>query len=100
VAKVEPTSLHPGEDPREIVEHNAQKAADRLGLDSEMRPQLNMPLREIRVEVPVRMDGGSLGREAATGRGVFVITEALIGELGLPVAGAGRSRSAQEFTGT
>jgi len=46
VAKVEPTSPHPGEDLREIVECNAMKAADRLGLDSEMRTLLNMPFRE------------------------------------------------------
>jgi len=69
------------------------KAADRLGLDSEMRTLLNMPFREIRVEAPVRMDGGSLRLEAATGRGVFVITEALMGDLGLPVAGARVARA-------
>jgi glutamate dehydrogenase (NAD(P)+) len=36
------------------------RAADRLGLDSEMGTLLKMPWREIRVEVPVRMDNGSL----------------------------------------
>jgi glutamate dehydrogenase/leucine dehydrogenase len=39
------------------------------------------------------MDGGSLRLEAATGRGVFVITEALMGDLGLPVAGARVARA-------
>ncbi|HLY62687.1 MAG TPA: Glu/Leu/Phe/Val dehydrogenase dimerization domain-containing protein [Terriglobia bacterium] len=48
------------EDPREIVEYNFQKAADRLGLDGEMRTLLTMPFRELRVEIPVRMDDGSL----------------------------------------
>lgn len=48
------------EDPREIVEYNFQRAADRLGLDGEMRTLLTMPFRELRVEIPVRMDDGSL----------------------------------------
>lgn len=47
-------------DPREIVNYNFLQAAERLGLDSEMRTLLNMPYREVRVEVPVRMDDGSL----------------------------------------
>ncbi len=46
--------------PREIVEFNFQRAADRLGLDAEMRTLLSTPFREVRVEVPVRMDNGSL----------------------------------------
>ncbi len=46
--------------PREIVQYNFQRAADRLGLDSEMRTLLGTPFREVRVEVPVRMDNGSL----------------------------------------
>src|SRR6185503_10590924 len=36
---------------------------------------------------PVEL-GGSLGREAATGRGVFVITTALMKDLSMPVEGA------------
>ncbi|MFB3921265.1 MAG: Glu/Leu/Phe/Val dehydrogenase [Terriglobia bacterium] len=36
------------------------KAADRLGLDSQMRTLLNMPYREVRVEIPLRMDDDSL----------------------------------------
>lgn len=56
----ETAAQQPSQDPREIVEFNVQKAADRLGLDSEMRILLNMPYREVRVEVPVRMDDGSL----------------------------------------
>ena len=48
------------EDPREIAVNNVLKGADRLGLDSEMRTLLNMPFREVRVEIPLRMDNGSL----------------------------------------
>ena len=48
------------EDPREVVEYNFTQAAERLGLDHEMRTLLTMPFREVRVEVPVRMDNGSL----------------------------------------
>lgn len=58
--KVESRASYPSEDPREIVEYNAMKAVDRLGLDSEKRTLLNMPYREIRLEVPVRIDNGSL----------------------------------------
>jgi glutamate dehydrogenase (NAD(P)+) len=36
---------------------------------------------------PVEL-GGSLGREAATGRGVFILTEALMKDLSLAVRGA------------
>ncbi|MBI1984463.1 MAG: glutamate dehydrogenase, partial [Acidobacteria bacterium] len=36
---------------------------------------------------PVEL-GGSLGREAATGRGVFYVTEALLKDLSMPLAGA------------
>ncbi len=57
---MEPIAPQPGEDPREIVEYNFQRAADRLGLDKEMRTLLTMPFREVRVEIPVRMDDGSL----------------------------------------
>jgi glutamate dehydrogenase/leucine dehydrogenase len=57
---LEPTDLHPAEDPRKIVEYNILRAAGRLGLDNEMRTLLNMPFREIRVEIPLRMDDGSL----------------------------------------
>ena len=52
--------MHPGEGPRENVEYNFQRAAEHLGLDNEMRTLLTMPFRELRVEVPVRMDNGSL----------------------------------------
>jgi len=48
------------EDPREIVDYNFQRAADRLGLDHEMRTLLTMPFRELRVEIPVRLDDGTL----------------------------------------
>ncbi len=48
------------EDPGGIVEYNVRRAADRLGPGSEMRTILLMPCREIRVEVLVPMDDGSL----------------------------------------
>jgi glutamate dehydrogenase (NAD(P)+) len=51
---------HPTENPREITAHNFRLAADRLGLDAEMRTLLTTPFRELRVEVPVRLDDGSL----------------------------------------
>ncbi len=57
---MEEAPLNLTEDPRETVEYNFRKAAGRLGLDSEMRTLLRMPFREVRVEVPVRMDDGSL----------------------------------------
>lgn len=63
---MEHDTLKPADDPREIVNYNFQKAAERLGLDSEMRILLNMPFREVRVEVPVRMDNGSLRSAAYT----------------------------------
>jgi len=57
---MEPPKPTTGDDPREIVRHNFQQACDRLGLASEMRILLDMPFREVRVEVPVRTDDGSL----------------------------------------
>ncbi len=57
---MEPAAPEQREDPREIVEYSFQRAADRLGLDSEMRTLLTLPFREVRVEIPVRMDDGSL----------------------------------------
>ncbi|OFV99851.1 MAG: glutamate dehydrogenase [Acidobacteria bacterium RIFCSPLOWO2_02_FULL_61_28] len=39
---------------------NFRLAADRLGLDAETRTLLTTPFRELRVEVPVRLDDGSL----------------------------------------
>ena len=48
------------ENPREITAHNFDLAAERLGLDSQMRTLLRTPFRELRVEVPVRLDDGSL----------------------------------------
>ena len=48
------------ENPRDITSHNFRLAAERLGLDSEMRTLLSTPFRELRVEVPVRLDDGSL----------------------------------------
>ncbi|OFW34562.1 MAG: glutamate dehydrogenase [Acidobacteria bacterium RIFCSPLOWO2_12_FULL_60_22] len=43
-----------------MTSHNFRLAAERLGLDSEMRTLLSTPFRELRVEVPVRLDDGSL----------------------------------------
>src|SRR5713226_6491901 len=57
---MEPIARPPDDDPREVVNYNFQRAADRLGLDNEMRLLLTMPFREVRVELPVRMDDGSL----------------------------------------
>ena len=50
----------PADNPRDITSYNFHLAADRLGLDSEMRTLLTTPFRELRVEVPVRLDDGSL----------------------------------------
>lgn len=46
--------------PIHIVDHNFNVAAERLGLSEEQRKLLKMPFREIKVEVPIRMDDGDL----------------------------------------
>jgi glutamate dehydrogenase (NAD(P)+) len=46
--------------PISIVNRNFDLAADRLELSAEMRKLLKNPFREIKVEVPVRMDDGRL----------------------------------------
>lgn len=46
--------------PRSIVDRNFAVAAERLGLSSEEKLLLKTPFRELKVEVPVRMDDGSL----------------------------------------
>ncbi len=48
------------ENPRDITTYNFRVAADHLGLDAETRTLLTTPFREMRVEVPVRLDDGSL----------------------------------------
>lgn len=48
------------ENPREIVDRNFKIAADRLGLTVDEQVLLKTPFRELKVEVPVRMDDGSL----------------------------------------
>lgn len=48
------------EDALEITRRNFQMAAERLRLDAAMQTLLNTPFREVRVEVPVRMDNGRL----------------------------------------
>jgi len=45
---------------REITERNFDRAAERLGLNAEQQLMLKTPFREVKVEVPVRMDDGSL----------------------------------------
>ena len=49
-----------GSNPREIVQHNFNLAASALGLSEEQRLLLKTPFREVKVEVPVRMDDGSV----------------------------------------
>jgi glutamate dehydrogenase (NAD(P)+) len=56
----EAVATQPVDNPRNITAYNFQLAADRLGLDAEMRTLLTTPFRELRVEVPVRLDDGSL----------------------------------------
>lgn len=46
--------------PITIVDRNFQLAAERLGLDPEQRKLLKTPFREIKVEVPIRLDDGEL----------------------------------------
>ncbi len=46
--------------PREIVDRNFLLAAERLGLTNEEQLLLKTPFRELKVEVPIRMDDGSL----------------------------------------
>ncbi len=46
--------------PREIVDRNFALAAERLGLTNEEQQLLKTPFREVKVEVPIRMDDGSL----------------------------------------
>ncbi len=44
--------------PCEILDRNFQLAADRLGLGTEERLLLKTPFREMKVEVPIRLDDG------------------------------------------
>ena len=46
--------------PRNIVDHNFECAAESLGLTQEEKLLLKTPFREVKVEVPVRMEDGSL----------------------------------------
>lgn len=46
--------------PRAIVDRNFDLAAERLGLTGEQRKLLKGPFRELKVEVPIRMDNGEL----------------------------------------
>ena len=46
--------------PTTIVDRNFHLAAERLGLSPEQRKLLKSPFREIKVEVPIRLDDGEL----------------------------------------
>ncbi|MGH9787853.1 MAG: Glu/Leu/Phe/Val family dehydrogenase, partial [Candidatus Acidiferrales bacterium] len=50
----------PAFNPKDITDHNFQLAAERLGLNEEQKLLLTIAFREVRVEVPVRRDDGSL----------------------------------------
>ncbi len=50
----------PAFNPKDITDHNFRLAADRLGLNEEQKLLLTIAFREVRVEVPVRRDDGSL----------------------------------------
>jgi glutamate dehydrogenase (NAD(P)+) len=55
------TAIHtPKSSPREIADHYFDLAANRVGMSAEYRVLLKTPFREVKVEVPVRMDDGSL----------------------------------------
>src|SRR2546428_13866485 len=45
---------------KSIVESQFERAANLIGLDQYMRRILMRPFREVQVEVPVRMDDGSI----------------------------------------
>ena len=49
-----------GVNPREIVDRNFELVAARLGLSPEQQLLLKIPFREVKVEVPVHLDDGSL----------------------------------------
>lgn len=53
-------AVQPKEAPIEITRGNFRIAAGKLGLDADMQTLLSTPFREVRVEVPVRMDDGKL----------------------------------------
>lgn len=54
------TGIVPVTSPKAIVDHNFNLAAERLGLTGEQRKLLKGPYRELKVEVPIRMDNGEL----------------------------------------
>jgi glutamate dehydrogenase (NAD(P)+) len=41
-----------------ILNHNVDNAAQKINLDNEMRTYLKVPFREIKVQIPLRMDDG------------------------------------------
>jgi glutamate dehydrogenase (NAD(P)+) len=50
----------PKSSPRQIADHYFDLAAERLSMGAEEKVLLKTPFREVKVEVPVRMDDGSL----------------------------------------
>jgi glutamate dehydrogenase/leucine dehydrogenase len=61
MSKVSPEVAPTGDmTPDEAVTHFFDRAADHIGLADEMREVLRTSYRELRVQVPVRMDDGTL----------------------------------------
>lgn len=48
------------EESERVIDAFFDKAADKINLDQEMREYLKVPFREIRVQIPMRMDDGRL----------------------------------------
>lgn len=48
------------EESERVIDAFFDKAADKINLDQEMREYLKVPFREIRVQIPLRMDDGRL----------------------------------------
>ena len=48
------------EESERVIDAFFDKAADKISLDQEMREYLKVPFREIRVQIPLRMDDGRL----------------------------------------
>jgi glutamate dehydrogenase (NAD(P)+) len=55
-----PSPSRPTESALQVTQVNFQKAAKHLKLDPDMQTLLSTPFRELRVEVPIRMDDGTL----------------------------------------
>jgi glutamate dehydrogenase (NAD(P)+) len=57
---VSPSALHDAAPAADIIAHNAQQAAQELGLTADQRACLRMPERELTLKVPFRLRDGSL----------------------------------------